>query len=82
MFTKTKMTLCAAILLGTAFSASAATRPHHVPLNQQFSGQSARQTALDAFAMVPRGQAGSVDDPAATGGGSAGYNETLRANQW
>jgi hypothetical protein len=35
----------------------------------------ARQNGLHAFAMVPRGSAGStLDDPSLTGGGSAGYN--------
>ena len=38
----------------------------------------ARQNGLHAFAMVPRGAAdGNANDPALTGGGSAGYNEML-----
>jgi hypothetical protein len=38
----------------------------------------ARQNGLHAFAMVPRGGAnGNANDPALTGGGSAGYNEML-----
>jgi hypothetical protein len=38
----------------------------------------ARQNGLHAFAMVPRGTAqGNANDPALTGGGSAGYNEML-----
>ena len=38
------------------------------------------QVGLDAFAMVPAssGRAASSDDPAATGGGSTGYNQNLR----
>ena len=38
------------------------------------------QVGLNAFAMVPApsGRATSSDDPAATGGGSVGYNENLR----
>ena len=37
------------------------------------------RTALHAFAMVPRGAAdGNANDPALTGGGSAGYNEMLQ----
>jgi len=35
----------------------------------------------NAFAMVPGGSS-SEDSPAATGGGSSGYNESLRTNQW
>ena len=38
-----------------------------------------RHEGLDAFAMAPRAQRGSVsDDPADTGGGSLGYNEELK----
>jgi hypothetical protein len=38
----------------------------------------ARRNGLHAFAMVPRGAAvGDANDPAVTGGGSAGYNEML-----
>jgi hypothetical protein len=38
-----------------------------------------RQNGLHAFAMVPRGGAdGNSNDPALTGGGSAGYNEMLQ----
>jgi hypothetical protein len=39
----------------------------------------ARRNGLHAFAMVPRGAAdGNTNDPALTGGGSAGYNEMLQ----
>jgi hypothetical protein len=39
----------------------------------------ARLNGLHAFAMVPRGAAGgNANDPALTGGGSAGYNEMLQ----
>ena len=39
----------------------------------------ARRNGLHAFAMVPRGAAqGNANDPALTGGASAGYNEMLR----
>ena len=39
----------------------------------------ARRNGLDDFAMVPRAQANDASqDPASTGGGSAGYNENLR----
>jgi hypothetical protein len=40
--------------------------------------QSSQGSGARAFASVPR----SVDDPAATGGGSIGYNQNLRLNQW
>ena len=35
-------------------------------------------SGLGAFARVPQGQPGSIDDPALTGGGSAGYNDSAR----
>ena len=40
------------------------------------------QSGLSAFAMVPVDGGGSVLSPAATGGGSVGYNENLRRDQW
>jgi hypothetical protein len=40
--------------------------------------QSSQRSGVRAFASVPR----SVDDPAVTGGGSIGYNQNLRLNQW
>ena len=47
-------------------------------------GRIARSRAgLHAFAMTPGAPSGSAaDDPALTGGGSYGYNEGLRTNQW
>jgi hypothetical protein len=42
----------------------------------------ARRSGLNAFAMVPSGDGGSALSPAATGGGSVGYNENLRRDQW
>ena len=36
------------------------------------------QSGLNAFAMAPARAARTSDDPAATGGGSAGYNQNLR----
>jgi len=88
MFATTKIALAAAIVLSTAFAASAATKPRVTPNGQIAVRQSGheklahRQSGLNAFALVPRAAAGSVDDPAATGGGSTGYNESIRTNQW
>lgn len=42
----------------------------------------ARQNGFNAFAMVPGSADGSSLSPAATGGGSLGYNENLRHDQW
>jgi hypothetical protein len=49
-----------------------------VAVRQTSHAKVARQSGLHAFAMVPRGSAnGNSNDPALTGGGSAGYNEML-----
>jgi hypothetical protein len=41
--------------------------------------QHTRRTTLDPYAMEPRRQSDyDSDSPAATGGGSVGYNELLR----
>jgi hypothetical protein len=42
----------------------------------------AHRSGRNAFAMVPDGASGSAFSPAATGGGSIGYNENLRRDQW
>jgi hypothetical protein len=67
--TKTKIVLAAAIVLSTAFSASAATKSsvNHV-----------RRTAI--YNMIPGRDLqthSDPNDPAATGGGSLGYNQML-----
>ncbi len=50
-----------------------------VAVRQSSHANAARQNGLHAFAMVPRGSAGSnANDPALTGGGSAGYNQMLQ----
>jgi len=51
-----------------------------VAVRQKSQGKiAARLNGLHAFAMVPRGAAeGNANDPALTGGGSAGYNEMLQ----
>lgn len=51
--------------------------PRHARINAATS-----QSGLNAFGMVPRGGGGSALNPAATGGGSIGYNEHLRRDQW
>ena len=49
-----------------------------VAVRQTSHAKVARQNGLHAFAMVPRGSAnGNSNDPALTGGGSAGYNQML-----
>jgi hypothetical protein len=69
MFSKTKIALSVAIVLTTAFSASAATthRPAHV-----------HRSAI--YNMVPSYNSqvhSNSNDPRSTGGGSLGYNQML-----
>jgi hypothetical protein len=50
-----------------------------VAVRQTRGKMAARQNGLHAFAMVPRNAAvGNANDPALTGGGSAGYNLMLQ----
>jgi hypothetical protein len=73
MFTKTKIALSAAIVLSTALSASAATKPRV---------SHAHRAAI--YNMVPHYQPqarSDSNDPALTGGGSLGYNQNLY-NYW
>jgi hypothetical protein len=69
MFTKTKIAFAIAIVLSTAFSASAATKPRV---------SHTRRTAI--YNMIP-GRSPQThsdsNDPAATGAGSLGYNQML-----
>jgi hypothetical protein len=74
------------VILGAAIAvvsiASPALAAHKgKPISAHQNGyvtQSSQRSGVRAFASVPR----SVDDPAVTGGGSIGYNQNLRLNQW
>lgn len=62
-------------------SVAAPVRHKMVAVPKARRAVAARQSGLDAFAMTPGG-AGSDLSPAATGGGSIGYNENLRRDAW
>jgi hypothetical protein len=69
MFSKTKIALSAAIVLSTAFSASAVTAHRHAHV---------RRPAI--YNMVPGYNSQTYpdsNDPRSTGGGSLGYNQML-----
>src|ERR1700732_4632502 len=72
-----------AVLTAIATPAFAQYAPQDYQTAAPPSGQhqsAARQNGLHAFAMVPRGSAGStLDDPSFTGGGSTGYNQLNRS---
>jgi hypothetical protein len=65
-----------------ALHVGAAPQQHFATVPQQ-NRFAARQNGLNAFAMLPGGGSGySSFSPRATGGGSLGYNENLRTDQW
>ncbi|MBO0717203.1 MAG: hypothetical protein J2P55_07715 [Rhizobiales bacterium] len=77
------------IILGTAIAAASIASPalaqhasqkgHLASVRHSGHVRTANhRSGLRSFASVPR----SVDDPAVTGGGSIGYNESLRLNHW
>jgi hypothetical protein len=69
----TRVTLAAAIVVGSAISAAAQT-PYYYYHDREPIGRG----ALSSLAAPPSPS----ESPAATGGGSVGYNETLRRNDW
>jgi len=74
------------LIIGAAIAAVSVTTPALAahkgkPVSAHQNGyviRSSQGNGVRAFASAPR----SVDDPAVTGGGSIGYNENLRLNQW
>jgi hypothetical protein len=80
------MTNVSKVILSAAIAAVSIATPALAahkgkPISAHQNGYVARSnlgSGVRAFASVPR----SVDDPAATGGGSLGYNANLRLNQW
>jgi hypothetical protein len=69
MLIKTKIVFSAAIVISTAFSASAATKP-----------RAARVHRTTIYNLVPgynQQSHSNSNDPARTGGGSVGYNQML-----
>ena len=80
MISISKLALIAVAAAGIATPAAAQSfdsAARHARINAATS-----QNGFNAFAMVPRGDGGSALSPAATGGGSVGYNENLRRDQW
>jgi hypothetical protein len=76
------------IILGTAIAAVSIASPAFAQYTSQkghlatvrHSGHvrtASHRSGLSSFASLPRS-----DDPAITGGGSIGYNESLRLNHW
>jgi opacity protein-like surface antigen len=69
----------AAVIASPAFAQSTSQNAKVVVhQTSQSKAAAARQSGLDSFAMVP----GGAYDPALSGGGSVGYNQNLRTDQW
>jgi hypothetical protein len=68
-------------VLGFSY-AQPAPQAHRVAANTTRHGAvAARRSGANAFAMVPATAEGGSYDPATTGGGSVGYNQSIR-NEW
>ena len=84
MTNKAKLALIAAVAAVSVVSpALAQAGVHHARRNglhaYAMEPQHARRTPLDPYAMEPRPQSDfDSDSPAATGGGSEGYNQLLK----
>jgi hypothetical protein len=71
--------IAAASIGSPAFAQYASQKGHLATVRHSGHVRTAsHRSALSSFASLPR----SVDDPAMTGGGSIGYNESLRLNRW
>ena len=78
-----KLALVAVGAIGIASPAFAQSSQHRVAIHKVHRHTVvARESGANAFDMVPGGAGGSVFSPAANGGGSIGYNENLRRDQW
>jgi hypothetical protein len=65
-------------LASPAFAQTQRVAVHHV----RHHATAGVQPGSNSLAMVPSFQGGSAFSPAFTGGGSIGYNENLRTDQW
>ena len=70
--------IAAASIGPPAFAQYASQKGHLAVRHSGHVRTAGHRSALSSFASLPR----SVDDPATTGGGSIGYNESLRLNRW
>jgi hypothetical protein len=78
----TKLVLSAVgIVAMLATPAFAAHKPHRQPTGQQMTSDPIAPSGRNLYDMVPNGL-GDRYDPAATGGGSFGYNENLHKDAW
>jgi hypothetical protein len=77
----TKLVLSALGIIAMLASPALARTAHRQPSQQQVTSDPAVRSGRAIYNMVPYG-AGDRYDPAATGGGSAGYNQNLHDDAW
>jgi hypothetical protein len=77
MSTRTRIALCAAIILGLTAAASAATKTE-----VSKTGNAPLRRSLSHPVYSYGGAAVDSNDPAATGGGSIGYNRNQFLDDW
>jgi hypothetical protein len=93
MINKSKLILIAAIALvsvatpalaqsswSTGTASSRARAGYSVPYSSVYGGR--QSSGLRAYDMVPGPYGAGQYSPSANGGGSLGYNENLRTDQW
>lgn len=73
MISKSKLAIIAAVVATSVATPALAHQRHY--------GTATRHNGQNAFAMVPSTAVNSFS-PAARGGGSVGYNENLKTDQW
>jgi hypothetical protein len=78
----TKLVLSALSIFAMLNSPALAKTPHRQPSQQQMTSDPAPLSGRGIYNMVPTPYAASPYDPAAVGGGSFGYNQSLHDNNW
>jgi hypothetical protein len=73
----TRLVLSAFNIVVMLTSPAAAQKPHREPSHHRMMSDPPGQSGIGIYDMVP-----SPYDPAATGGGSLGYNQNLHDNNW
>ncbi len=78
-----KLVLSALGIVGMLTGPAFAKKPHQQPSQQQMTSDPAPQRGRGVYDVVPAPyDPVNRYDPAATGGGSFGYNQMLHDNRW
>jgi hypothetical protein len=75
-----KLVLSALGIVAMLTSPAFAQKPHRDPSQQQHTSDPVLESGGGIYDMVPN--PGNPDSPEVTGGGSIGYNQSLRDNTW